>query len=109
MSIFTKIIKREISSDILYENEHLIVINDIAPQAPVHLLIIPKKEITNLQAVKDSMVFVEIFKAVQKLAKDFGIENGYRLVVNNGKGAGQTVDHLHFHLLGGKTLSHSFK
>jgi len=109
MSIFTKILQREIPSEILFENDSVFAIKDIAPQAPIHLLIIPKKEIENLQSANDPKIFEEMLKAVQHLAKEFGIENGYRLVVNNGKGAGQTVDHLHFHLLGGKTLSHSFK
>lgn len=110
MSIFTKIIQNEIPADILFENDHVIAVKDISPQAPVHLLIIPKKEIATLQMVseEDQYLFIEMMKVVQHLAKEFGIENGYRLVVNNGKGAGQTVFHLHFHLLGGKTMSHSF-
>lgn len=110
MSIFTQIIDKKIPADIVYENDFVFAIKDISPQAPVHLLIIPKKEIATLQLIKeeDQPLFIEMMKAVQHLAKEFAIENGYRLVVNNGKGAGQTVYHLHFHLLGGKTMSHSF-
>jgi len=110
MSVFTKILNREIDSDIVYENEFVFAIKDINPKAPVHLLIIPKKEILSLQTIDDQDLHIvpEMIKAVKKLAKDFDIENGYRLVVNNGKGAGQTVFHLHFHLLGGKTMTEDF-
>lgn len=110
MSVFTKILNKEIRGDIVYENEHVFAIKDINPKAPVHLLIIPKKEIYSLQTIHDQDLHVvpEMIKAVKKLAKDFEIENGYRLVVNNGKGAGQTVFHLHFHLLGGKTMAEDF-
>jgi len=110
MSVFTKILNREKDSDIVYENEFVFAIKDINPKAPVHLLIIPKKEILSLQTIDDQDLHIvpEMIKAVKKLAKDFDIENGYRLVVNNGKGAGQTVFHLHFHLLGGKTMTEDF-
>jgi len=107
MTLFTKIINREIKSEIVYEDEKVIAIRDIAPKAPVHLLIIPKKEISSLQEMKeeDFPIFSEMIEVVQILAKKFNIETGYRLVVNNGKGAGQTIFHLHFHLLGGKTMT----
>lgn len=110
MTLFTKIINREIDADVVYENEKLIVIKDIAPKAPIHLLIIPKKEISSLQEMEegDFFLFSDIIKTVQLLAKKYNVENGYRLVINNGKGVGQTVFHLHFHFLGGKTMTEDF-
>ncbi len=105
-TIFGRIIKGEIPCDKVYENEHLIVFKDIAPVAPVHLLIVPKKEITDLQSMKKEDLFLlnEVVLTAQELAKKFNIEEGYRLVVNNGRGAGQTIFHLHFHLIGGRNL-----
>ena len=106
MSIFEKIIKKEIPADIVFENEKVIAIKDISPQAPVHLLIIPKKKIKDIQSVKedDFSLISECIKVCQKLAEEFNILDGYRLLTNNGTGAGQTIFHLHFHLLGGRTL-----
>lgn len=105
-TIFGKILKGELQADIVHENEHLIVIKDIHPVAPVHLLIIPRKEIASIQAMgkEDLPVMQEIIKAAQKVAVDFGVESDYRLLTNNGVKAGQTVFHLHFHLIGGKPL-----
>lgn len=105
-TIFKKIIDKEMSADIVMENEHLIAIKDIHPQAPVHLLIIPKKEFHDLQSVPDNdlHLLIEVAKAAQTLAEQFQITDGYRLLTNNGSGAGQTIFHLHFHLLGGKAL-----
>ncbi|MFY7842839.1 MAG: histidine triad nucleotide-binding protein [Rhabdochlamydiaceae bacterium] len=107
-SVFSKIIKGEIKAEKLFENEHLIAIHDIAPVAPVHILIIPKKEISGLQDMKEEDLFLlkEIVQVAQKLAVEFGIDEGYRLVTNNGSDAGQTVFHLHFHLIGGRPLLH---
>lgn len=103
-TIFGKIIRKEIPSEIVFENERILVFKDIAPKAPVHLLIIPKKEIENLQSVslEDMGLIVEMIQIAQNLAIEFGIQDGYRLLTNNGKNAGQIVMHLHFHLLGGK-------
>ena len=105
-TIFSKIINGELKADKVFENERIIAFKDIAPVAPVHLLIVPKKEIKDLQSLQqgDLPLMGEMMKVVQGLAKQFGVENGYRLVVNNGKQAGQTVFHLHFHLIGGKEL-----
>ncbi len=107
-TVFSKIIQKKLPAEIILENEHCIVIKDIAPQAPVHLLIIPKKEISNLQGMKkeDFFLLQEIGKIAQELALSFGIEKGYRLLTNVGEDAGQTVFHLHFHLLGGDKLRH---
>ncbi len=105
-TIFSKIIKNELPSEKVFENERMIVIKDIHPAAPVHLLIIPKKEIKSLQALQkeDFSLMTEVIEVAQEMAKKFEIENGYRLLTNNGSEAGQTIWHLHFHLLGGKPL-----
>lgn len=104
-SIFTKIIERKLPATILYENEHVIVIEDINPVAPVHLLIIAKKEVPSIQVLKEEEMFLvqEIIKAAQKVAREKGLID-YRLLTNNGPQAGQSVYHLHFHLLSGRDL-----
>jgi histidine triad (HIT) family protein len=106
-TLFSKIIARELPAEILFENERVIAIRDIFPKAEVHILIITKKEIPDLQSMsaEDLPLLGEIVQVAQKLAKQFGIEKGYRLVTNNGAPAGQSVFHLHFHLLGGKNLA----
>ncbi len=105
-TIFTKIIKGELPADKVFENERIIAIKDINPAAPVHILIISKKEIPNLQSVgpEDMPLVAEMISVAQDLAKRFGIADGYRLLNNNGATAGQTIFHLHFHLLGGRRL-----
>lgn len=107
-TIFGKIIKGEIPSEKVFENERILAIKDITPKAPVHLLIMPKKEIRDFQSIKpeDFPLIDEIITVTQNLAKEYGIADGYRVVVNNGSDAGQTVFHLHFHLLGGQELGH---
>lgn len=105
-SIFSKIINRELPATILFENERIIAIQDIHPVAPVHLLIITKKEIASLQAVEaeDLPLIGEIVAVAQQLAKEFHVETDYRLLTNNGPEAGQVIFHLHFHLIGGRKL-----
>ncbi len=105
-TIFSKIIKGEIPSDKVFENERILAFKDINPVAPVHLLIIPKKEIPDLQSVssEDLSLISEMVVVAQQLAKEFGVEDGYRLITNNGVPSGQQVFHLHFHLLGGRKL-----
>lgn len=105
-TIFGKIIKGELPSEKVYESERILVIKDIHPVAPVHLLIISKKEIPNLQSVSvgDLPLIGEMIAVAQQLAKEFNIEQGYRLLTNNGEPAGQTIFHLHFHLIGGRPL-----
>ena len=107
-TVFGKIIRKELPAEIVFENERFIAIKDIYPVAPVHLLIIPKKEISDLQSIsqEDCSLMGEVFSIAQRLAKQFGVENGYRLLTNNGADAGQQVFHLHFHLIGGKRLGH---
>lgn len=105
-TIFSKIINKEAPADIVFENDNVIAIQDIAPKAPVHLLIMPKKAIRDIQSVEagDLELIGECIKVAQQLAKDYGTEGGYRLLTNNGPSAGQSVFHLHFHLLGGRPL-----
>lgn len=105
-TIFGKIIKGEIPTDKIYESETLIVIRDTSPKAPVHLLLIPKKEYSSLQEVpqKDLSIIQEIARIAQDLAKKFDVADNYRLLTNIGTKAGQSVFHLHFHLIGGKSL-----
>jgi len=107
-TVFGKIIRGELPCDKVYETENVFAFKDIAPKAPVHILIIPKKEIPTLQdvTVDDYPIIGEMIGVAQLLAKQFEIEDGYRLLVNNGPLSGQAVDHLHFHLIGGKRLSH---
>ncbi|WP_039357195.1 HIT domain-containing protein [Candidatus Protochlamydia amoebophila] len=105
-TVFGKIIKGELSAEKVFENERIMVIKDLYPVAPVHLLIIPKKEIPNFQSIQqeDLELVSEIVVIAQQLAKQFNIEEGYRLVTNNGTMAGQVIFHLHFHLIGGRQL-----
>jgi histidine triad (HIT) family protein len=107
-TVFGKIIAGKLPCDKVFENERIIAFKDIAPAAPVHILIMPKKEIPNLQELRpeDLDLIPEIVTVAQQLAEEFGIEEGYRLLTNNGPLAGQTVFHLHFHLIGGRQLSH---
>lgn len=105
-TVFGKIIKGEIPAEKVFENEHLLVIKDINPAAPVHLLIITKKEIPNIQSMsaEDLPLLAEIIAVAQELARRFGIAEGYRLITNNGAAGGQIISHLHFHLIGGRQL-----
>ncbi len=107
-TVFGKIISGELPSKKVFENERILAIEDIAPVAPVHILIMPKKEIINLQAAKpeDMPLLMEILEVAQKLAIEYNIEDGYRLVTNSGKEGGQVIFHLHFHLIGGRKMSH---
>ena len=106
-SVFTKIINRELPATIVYEDEDIIAFVPIRLQAPVHLLIVPKKEIHTINDVseEDTMLLGKLFLVAKKLAKEQGIsETGYRLSMNINEDAGQSVFHLHMHLLGGKEL-----
>ena len=106
-TLFEKIINKEISADILYEDDLAIIINDINPQAPTHLLIIPKKVIPKLSdaITEDKEVLGHLMLLAGKIAEDLGLDETFRLVVNNGAKAGQSVFHLHLHLLSGRNLS----
>ena len=106
-TIFSRIIAREIAADVVYEDELVLAFRDIAPQAPVHILIIPKKEIATVNDVsaEDEQVLGRLFKVAARIASDEGIaENGYRLIVNCNEDGGQEVFHIHMHILGGRRL-----
>lgn len=106
-TIFTKIINREIPASIVYENDKVLAFKDINPQAPIHILVIPKKEIPTINDIKeeDRELIGELYLAIAKIAKDLGIaEEGYRVITNCNEYGGQEVFHIHFHLLGGKKL-----
>lgn len=105
-TVFGKIIKGDLPADKVFESETIIVIKDISPKAPVHLLIIPKKAYPSLQEVphEDLSIITEIVEVAQNLAKKFDVADNYRLLTNIGTKAGQSVFHLHFHLIGGKPL-----
>jgi histidine triad (HIT) family protein len=105
-NVFSKIIKGELPADKVFENERIVAFKDISPSAPVHILIVPKKEIPDLQSVsaEDLPLIGEVISVAQTLAERFGITGGYRLLTNNGPAAGQTIYHLHFHLIGGRKL-----
>ncbi|MBE0573020.1 MAG: histidine triad nucleotide-binding protein [Ignavibacteriaceae bacterium] len=107
-TIFSKIIDKEISADIVFESDNVLAFKDIKPQAPVHILIIPKIEIPKVTDIKGEVHAVllgEMFDAANKLAKDLGIDkNGFRLVFNCGNDGGQEVYHIHMHLLGGRHM-----
>lgn len=104
--LFCKIIRGEIPTKKVYEDEHVFVFEDINPQAPTHVLIIPKKHIVGLKEAKaeDAEILGYCQLTAAKIARQRGIESGYRTVYNVGPGAGQSVFHLHLHLLGGRNL-----
>jgi len=104
-TLFTKIINREVPAEIVFENEHVVAFKDIQPQAPVHVLIVPRTEITGLAELPESGDHQHILNAAKEIASQFGLTDGYRLVINQGEAAGQSVPHLHAHLLGGRPLN----
>lgn len=101
-NIFKRIIVREAHADIVYETEHVLAFKDLDPKAPVHILIIPKQEISGLAAVPETGDHMHILNAARAIAEQEGLTDGYRLVINQGEAAGQSVPHLHAHLLGGR-------
>ena len=105
--IFCKIANKEIPSTIVYEDEDVIAFRDLNPEAPVHILVIPKKHIASLNAAtaEDQQLLGKVLLTIQKIAAEQGIaEKGYRVVTNCGEQGGQTVMHLHFHLMGGREM-----
>ncbi len=107
-TIFTQIINKEIPADIVYEDDKCLAFRDINPQAPVHLLIIPKKEIVSIATLteEDKAIMGHIMFKTAEIARLEGLEeNGYRVVTNIGENGGQSVFHIHFHLLGGRKLT----
>jgi histidine triad (HIT) family protein len=107
-TLFEKIIAREIPADIVYEDDQVLAFRDISPQAPVHVLVIPKKLIPRIGEAEDSdqALLGHLLLRARAVATTLGLaENGYRLVINNGKDGGESVPHLHCHILGGRPLS----
>ena len=105
--LFCKIIAGDIPSTKVYEDELVYAFRDINPQAPTHVLVVPKIHVEDVNGItaKNSAVIAHIFEVIPQIAKAEGLVNGYRVVSNCGADAGQTVQHLHFHILGGKTLA----
>jgi histidine triad (HIT) family protein len=104
-TIFDKIIRKEIPADVVYEDDQVLAFRDINPQAPVHVLVIPKVRHAHVGDLKDRDLMGELFIAAAEVARQEGLEqDGYRLVVNTGDHGGQTVDHLHIHVIGGRQL-----
>lgn len=105
--LFCKIIAGEIPSNKVYEDDRVLAFRDIAPQAPTHILVIPKAHISGVSGVtaENSAVVAHIFEVIPRIAAAEGLTGGYRVVSNCGEDAGQTVPHLHFHILGGKKLA----
>ena len=107
-TIFSKILRKEIPADLVHEDDQCIAFRDINPQAPVHILIIPRKAFANIDAMsdEDAPLVGHLFAVARDLARQLGLDaSGYRCVINNGANAGQTVFHLHVHLLGGRALN----
>jgi histidine triad (HIT) family protein len=104
--LFCKIVAGEIPSSIVYQDKHVVAFRDINPQAPQHVLIIPKSHIPSMDDLtsKDAELLTHIFIAAQDVAHQLGLEQGYRFITNVGPDGGQSVAHLHFHLLGGRKL-----
>ncbi|MGZ5095037.1 MAG: histidine triad nucleotide-binding protein [Burkholderiales bacterium] len=106
-TLFGKIIKREIPAKIVYEDEECLAFHDVNPQAPTHVLLIPKKEIPRLADAtsEDCALLGHLMLVAGKIARDLGVDDAFRLVVNNGAGAGQSVFHVHLHILAGRKLT----
>lgn len=105
MCIFCKIIAGEIPSNKVYEDDNILAFHDIEPQAPVHVIIIPKEHITSANAItkENSAKIAYIFEKIPEIAKKLGVfESGYRIINNCGADGGQTVEHIHFHMMGGR-------
>ena len=106
--LFCKIINKEIKSDIVFENDTVLIFKDISPQAPVHLLAVPKEHIESILEIEklDCRILKELMEAISRIALEKGLDkDGFRVVINTGSGAGQSVNHLHFHILGKRKLT----
>ncbi len=105
-TIFKRIIDGEIQAKIIYQDDKCLAFHDIAPQAPTHVIVIPKKEIPSLDQIEpaDAPLLGHLLVVINRLAEQLKLEGGYRVIVNCGPHAGQSVDHLHFHLLGGRPM-----
>ncbi len=106
-TIFSKIIRKEIPADIVYEDDLTLAFRDVNPQAPVHILVIPKKPIESIATAtaEDAALLGQLLLTIKRVATQEGLEEGYRIVINTGKDGGQTVFHLHLHLLGKRMMA----
>ncbi len=105
--IFCKIVAGEIPATLVYEDESVVAFDDLSPQAPVHTLVIPKRHVANLGDGAEAAVLGALFDAVPRVAAVKGVaDSGYRVIVNNGAAANQTVQHLHVHVIGGRSMAH---
>ena len=106
-TIFQRIIDKEIPAKIAYEDDRCLAFHDVAPQAPTHILVIPKKPIAAVTAIADgdAELIAHLWLVIRNLATEHKLDRGFRVVVNNGRDGGQSVDHLHFHLLGGRQMT----
>lgn len=104
-TLFTRIINREIPGDIVYEDEHVVAFRDIEPQAPTHIIIVPRQEISGIADLPKEGDHLHLLNAAKVVAEQQGLTGGYRLVINQGEDGQQSVPHLHVHLLGGRKLA----
>jgi histidine triad (HIT) family protein len=106
-TIFQRIIDKEISAKIAYEDDRCLAFHDVAPQAPTHILVIPKRPIASIATLEDgdAELLAHMWLVIRNLAKEQKLDRGYRVVVNCGRDGGQSVDHLHFHILGGRQMT----
>jgi histidine triad (HIT) family protein len=106
-TIFQRIIDKEIPAKIIYEDDRCLAFHDVAPQAPTHVLVIPKKPVRSVSDIADddAELIGHLWKVIRDLAQQLQLSRGFRVVVNNGREAGQSVDHLHFHVLGGRQFT----
>ncbi len=102
--VFCKIVEREIPARVVHEDEHVLVFQDIRPQAPTHLLIVTRRHVGSLADLEDPLLGGALLLAARKVAREAGLEKGWRLIANVGAHGGQEVDHLHLHVLGGRPL-----
>jgi histidine triad (HIT) family protein len=105
LTLFEKIVARQIPATIVYETDEILAFRDVNPQAPIHVLVIPKRPIPRLQDADDAGLLGRLLAAARAIAAQEGLANGYRVVINNGVDGGQSVDHLHLHVLGGRKMS----
>ena len=104
LTLFERIIRREIPADILYEDAHCVAFRDISPQAPTHVLVVPRTPVPSLDGPLDSALAGHLLHVASLVARQEGLEQGYRVVINCGPHGGQTVNHLHLHVLGGRAM-----
>jgi histidine triad (HIT) family protein len=106
-TIFQRIIDKEIPARIVYEDDQCLAFHDVAPQAPTHILVIPKRPIASMNEIDDTDadLLAHIWLVIRNIAREQNLDRGYRVVVNCGRDGGQSVDHLHFHILGGRQLT----